>query len=121
MQNPWNHNLLKSPSFFFSQTLTPKWAFLPLSGAGAATDGGRFNRPGVEALYLAVAAETALREYRQGASISPPATLAAYHISLDRVADLSGGFDPVVWDGEWDNFGCDIASVTPFDGDFYTH
>ncbi|WP_245470224.1 hypothetical protein [Mesorhizobium sp. M7A.F.Ca.MR.362.00.0.0] len=32
--------------------VTPKWAFLPTSGAGAAIDGGRFNRPGVEALYL---------------------------------------------------------------------
>ncbi|TIO05675.1 MAG: RES domain-containing protein, partial [Mesorhizobium sp.] len=34
--------------------LTPKWAFLPTSGAGAAMDGGRFNRPGIEALYLGV-------------------------------------------------------------------
>ena len=31
---------------------TPKWASMPLSGAGAATHGGRVNRPGVEALYL---------------------------------------------------------------------
>jgi RES domain-containing protein len=29
---------------------TPKWASVPLSGAGAATHGGRLNRPGIEAL-----------------------------------------------------------------------
>ena len=66
------------PKDVFHRYLTPKWAFLPISGAGAAADGGRFNRPGVEALYLSVSAQTALEEYRQGASITPPATLAAY-------------------------------------------
>lgn len=40
------------PDAVFHRYLTPKWAFLPISGAGAAIDGGRFNRPGVEALYL---------------------------------------------------------------------
>ena len=35
----------------FYRCLTPKWSNLPLSGAGAAQNGGRFNRPGVEALY----------------------------------------------------------------------
>lgn len=52
----------------------PKWAFLPTSGAGAAIDGGRFNRLGVEALYLSLWAQTALEEYQQGASITLPAT-----------------------------------------------
>jgi len=42
----------------FHRYLTPKWAFLPTSGAGAAIDGGRFNRPGVEALYLSRSAQT---------------------------------------------------------------
>lgn len=80
----------------FHRYLTPKWAFLPTSGAGAAIDGGRFNRPGVEALYLSRSAQTALEEYRQGASIIPSATLAAYKITLAEVADLSQGFDPTV-------------------------
>ncbi len=40
------------PDEIFHRFLTPKWAFLPTSGAGAASRGGRFNRPGVEALYL---------------------------------------------------------------------
>lgn len=59
------------PDEVFHRYLTPKWAHVPTSGAGAAIDGGRFNRPGVEALYLARAPQTALEEYRQGASITP--------------------------------------------------
>ena len=90
----------------FHRYLTPKWAFLPTSGAGAAADGGRFNRPGVEALYLSRAPQTALEEYRQGASIVPPATLAAYKITLGDVTDLSRGFDPNVWDGSWQQWDC---------------
>jgi len=72
------------PDEVFHRYLTPKWAFIPLIGAGAATDGGRFNRPGVEALYLSRAPQTALDEYRQGATITPPATLAAYLIAWTR-------------------------------------
>ncbi len=33
---------------------TPRWATAPTSGAGAAAHGGRANRPGVSALYLAL-------------------------------------------------------------------
>ncbi|MER9387761.1 RES family NAD+ phosphorylase [Mesorhizobium sp. M0435] len=69
-------------------------------------DGGRFNRPGVEALYLSRAPQTALDEYEQGASINPPATLAAYKITLAEVADLSQGFDPNVWDDTWQEWDC---------------
>jgi len=94
------------PDAVFHRYLTPKWAFLPTSGAGAAGDGGRFNRPGVEALYLSVAPQTALDEYRQGASITPPATLAAYKITLSEVADLSEGFDPLHWDVAWAQWDC---------------
>ncbi|MBB3396407.1 hypothetical protein [Rhizobium sp. BK060] len=54
--------------------------------------------PAWEALYLSLAPQTALEEYRQGASITPPATLAAYKITLDEVADLSEGFDRLQWD-----------------------
>ncbi|MER9124276.1 RES family NAD+ phosphorylase [Mesorhizobium sp. M0959] len=38
-------------------------------------DGGRFNRPGIEALYLSRATQTALDEYKQGASITRPPPL----------------------------------------------
>jgi len=40
----------------------PKWAFLPTSGAGAGVHGGRANRPGLNALYLSLDIETALKE-----------------------------------------------------------
>lgn len=94
------------PDAVFHRYLTPKWAYLPTSGAGAATDGGRFNRPGVEALYLSRAPQTALEEYQQGASILPPATLAAYKVTLEEVVDLSEGYDPAIWDPAWAAWHC---------------
>ncbi|NGO54478.1 RES domain-containing protein [Allomesorhizobium camelthorni] len=103
------------PDEIFHRYLTPKWAFLPTSGAGAAIDGGRFNRPGVEALYLSRAPQTALEEYRQGASITPPATLAAYKIRLAEVADLSQGFDPNAWDGAWKEWDCAWRRIARID------
>ena len=42
---------------------TPRWADRPMSGAGAALKGGRFNREGVEALYLSLEELTALRSW----------------------------------------------------------
>lgn len=103
------------PEDVFHRYLTPKWAYLPTSGAGAATDGGRFNRPGVEALYLSRAPQTALEEYRQGASITPPATLAAYKITLAEVADLSAGFDPAHWDAAWADWDCAWRQIARID------
>jgi RES domain-containing protein len=88
------------PGYYY-RYLTPKWAYLPLSGAGAASGGGRFNRPGVEALYLSAEPETALAEYRQGSSLPKPATLAAYEIELAEVVDLSAGYDPTDWSQAW--------------------
>lgn len=49
---------------------TPKWATAPTSGAGAASGGGRANRPGVQALYLASQRRCA---HRPCGSASPPA------------------------------------------------
>ena len=91
----------------FYRYLTPKWAYLPLSGAGAASGGGRFNRPGVEALYLSAEPDTALAEYRQGSSLPNPATLAAYESELADVVDLSEGYDPASWSADWANWDCD--------------
>jgi len=99
------------PDEIFHRYLTPKWAFAPTSGAGAAADGGRFNRPGVEALYLSRSPQSALEEYRQGASITPPATLAAYRVTLGDVVDLSEGFDPDGWESSWSEWNCEWRQI----------
>lgn len=103
------------PGEIFHRYLTPKWAYLPTSGAGAAIDGGRFNRPGIEALYLSRSAQTALEEYRQGASIVPPATLAAYEVTLEDIVDLSEGFDPDIWDQAWAQWHCAWREIARID------
>lgn len=48
------------PDAPFHRASTPRWAYAPESGAGAALAGGRFNRPGVKACYLTATAERAL-------------------------------------------------------------
>ena len=95
------------PNAIFHRFHSPEWAHLPLSGAGAAIGGGRFNRPGIEALYLSDGPATALAEYRQGASIAPPATLVAYRIDVDGVVDFSRGYVSDAWPEEWAEAGCD--------------
>lgn len=103
------------PDEVFHRYLTPKWAFAPTSSAGAAIDGGRFNRPGVEAIYLSRAPQTALEEYRQGATITPPGTLAAYVVTLSQIADLSAGFDPEIWQKDWAAWDCPWRKIARID------
>lgn len=86
---------------------TPKWATMPTSGSGAAAVGGRANRVGVSALYLALEAETAIAEYQQLSSLMPPATLVNYTVTVDSVVDFRGGFDPGNWDALWADFFCE--------------
>lgn len=86
---------------------TPKWAVAPTSGAGAALHGGRANRVGVEALYLSLDAQTAMREYQQLSPLMPPATLVAYTVTAAPVVDFRGGYDPEHWDALWRDFDCD--------------
>lgn len=54
----------------------PRWAYLPLSGEGAAISGGRFNEQGVQALYLSLEPETSIAEYKQDARHLPLARLS---------------------------------------------
>jgi RES domain-containing protein len=49
----------------FYRIIVPAYASSPLSGMGAARQGGRFNRPEQEALYLSLDESTALAEYKQ--------------------------------------------------------
>jgi RES domain-containing protein len=103
------------PDEVFYRYVTPKWAFAPTSGAGAAAGGGRFNRPGVEALYLARSPDTALEELRQDASIVPPATLIAFKITAAEVVDFSAGFDPDIWAPEWASWNCAWKKIARID------
>lgn len=99
------------PDAVLYRYLTSKWAFLPLSGSGAASDGGRFNRIGIEALYLSLAPQTGLEEYRQGSSLVPPATLASYVATIGHVADLSEGYDPTHWSPAWAQWDCSWRKI----------
>lgn len=56
---------------------TPEWAGRPTSGASAARKGGRFNREGIEALYMALDEVTALREYQQTSPFLTPCTICS--------------------------------------------
>ncbi len=86
---------------------TPRWATAPISGVGAATHGGRANRPGTPALYLALEPETAVREYQQLSPLMPPGTLVSYTVRLAPVVDFRAGYDAVRWSGLWEEFHCD--------------
>jgi RES domain-containing protein len=100
------------PDEVFYRFLTPKWSHLPSSGAGAAQNGGRFNRPGVEAVYLAREVETALAEYRQDSAIVPPGTLVAYRLSVDEVVDFSAGYDPLAgWTPLFAQWACEWKAI----------
>src|SRR3546814_6576604 len=80
---------------------TPQWASDPLSGAGAAAKGGRFNREGVEALYLSLDEVTALREYQQTSPFLPPCTMTSYTATLTGLVDLRQLHRGDPWDDLW--------------------
>jgi RES domain-containing protein len=89
------------PEVPFYRALTPRWAYQPESGAGAAAVGGRFNRPGIEARYLAETAAGALIEYQQESPLLSPATLATYLVTAQRIVDFSEGYTPEQWSPLW--------------------
>lgn len=89
------------------RVMSPVHAGTPLSGVGAARQGGRFNRPGQEALYLSTTETTALAEYKQDNPWLPPGTICTYLIRRLRVADLSHGFDPATCPPLWADFAVD--------------
>lgn len=90
---------------------TPKWAIQPASGAGAAKHGGRLNRIGTEALYLALDVETAVAEYRQRSMLMPPGLLIEYRITAQPVVDFTGGYTPDQWPPLWQDFHCDWRAL----------
>lgn len=100
------------PAARFYRFHAPRYAALPLSGAGAALHGGRFNRPGVHALYLSSNVPTAHAEYAQDELLTPPGTLATYQVTLGKVVDLSAGFLAGTWGPEWEDWDCDWRALS---------
>ena len=86
---------------------TPRWAMAPTSGAGAAAHGGRANRPGTAALYLALEPETAVREFQQLSPLMPPGTLVSYTVRVAPVVDFRAGHDGARWSALWEEFHSD--------------
>lgn len=89
----------------------PKWASQPTSGAGAALHGGRANRPGTAALYLALDTQTAILEYQQVSSLLPPGTLVSYQVHAAPIVDFRAGFDATRWGSLWEEFHCDWRAL----------
>jgi RES domain-containing protein len=85
----------------------PRWAVAPTSGEGAGKHGGRANRPGLDALYLAMETETAIREYQQVSTLLPPGTLTSYQLTVGPVADFTAGYNATAWEPIWEDFYCD--------------
>jgi RES domain-containing protein len=67
----------------------PSWSWRPLSGAGAALKGRRFNWPGLETLYLSLNFSTVFREVSGGfAHRLTPYVLCGYDADCEDIADL---------------------------------
>ena len=71
---------------------------------GAAAHGGRANRPGTPALYLALEPETAIREYQQLSPLMPPGTLVNYTVHIASIVDFRAGYDTEHWSELWEEF-----------------
>ena len=78
------------------RVLVPKWAHDPLSGKGAALYGGRFNLPGVAALYLSGDVATAVAEY-QNMITARPGTFCVYRVDVAKVVDAADGAARRAW------------------------
>ena len=72
------------------RVLSPRWAHAPMSGGGAATNGGRFNRPGIDTLYTSFDLMTAVVEFEQEFGMRP-GTFCAYDAAIWPVVDLTDG------------------------------
>jgi RES domain-containing protein len=96
--------------------MSPRWAHAPTSGAGAARNGGRLNRPGIEALYLSVDTATALAEYQRNDPLLPPGTLAAFLVTLGTVVDFRAGYASGTWEALWQEIHCDWKAQWLLDG-----
>lgn len=87
---------------------SPEWASDPTSGVGASLHGGRFNKVGVPALYLALTPEGALREANNpGFEYKlQPTTLVQYEIDCDHIVDLTNADERKRWRATLDVLNC---------------
>lgn len=88
------------------RVIVPRWSHAPTSGAGAARKGGRFNRAGLEALYLSREIETAVEEYRQYERLLPPGVLVTFLVGPLTVVDFARGYENGRWDPIWAEYAC---------------
>ena len=77
-----------SPTLLLWRAFVPRWAYLPLSGEGAARFGGRWNPSGQPTIYAARELSTAWAEYNQG-FVQHPALVVELELSGARLADLT--------------------------------
>jgi RES domain-containing protein len=85
----------------------PNWAWRPLSGAGAALKGRRFNWPGLETLYLSLSFSTVFREVSGGfAHRLTPYVLCSYDVDCEDIADLRTEVDRAAFGVELSDLAC---------------
>lgn len=83
------------------------WSFSPISGAGAAKTGGRFNRKGEPALYLSLDIMTAVGECTQGFTQRLQSlTMCEYDVDCEPVADLRTDADRAALGIKLDELAC---------------
>jgi RES domain-containing protein len=81
----------------FWRMLGVRWQGQPFD-SGAHLTGGRWNPPGMAALYLSADYNTAIREMHQ--DLVRPGTLVAYDLAAGAIADLRDA-DPAILGCEW--------------------
>lgn len=85
----------------------PTWSWSPLSGAGAALKGRRFNWPGLETLYLSLSFITEFREVSGGfAHRLTPYVLCSYDVACADIADLRTEADRAALGVQAGDLGC---------------
>ena len=100
---------------------SPRYAFAPLSGAGAASTGGRWNAPGHSALYLSTDPTTAMLEAQQDVDIFSPVTLVSYALSDARIFETAATnevdyeFDSAVLATVWQDHVIDGTTAPTWD------
>ena len=70
------------------RAFVPRWAYMPMSGEGAARFGGRWNPVGAPTIYAARELSTAWAEYNQG-FVHHPALMVEMVLTGANLADLT--------------------------------